>query len=350
MQNSFNIEGHKIGGDAPVFIIAEAGVNHNGDEALAGKLIDAAVEAGADCVKFQNFRAQDLVLASAVMAEYQKRNLGVDGRQLEMLKALEISPEVIGRLKAYCDQRGIVFMSTPYSHSDVDDLVAAGVSSFKLASIHCAEPAFVSFVASKGMPVVLSSGMCTLAEVDRAIAAHLATGNTALALLQCTTDYPSDARDANLLAMQKMGRMFPVVPGYSDHTAGSTVAIAAVALGAKVIERHLTLDTSMPGPDHAASLDPKQFESYVAALRTTESALGSDWKQPAAGEVKNKNVMRRCLVLREAQPNGHKLVQADFTFMRPLEAGIAVQDLERVAGLQLRCAKGKGEPLTWDDV
>jgi N,N'-diacetyllegionaminate synthase len=263
---------------------------------------------------------------------------------------LEISPEVIGRLKTYCDQRGIVFMSTPYSHSDVDDLVAAGVSSFKLASIHCAEPAFVRFVASKGKPVVLSSGMCTLAEVDRAIAAHLATGNTALALLQCTTDYPSDARDANLLAMQKMGRMFPTVPGYSDHTAGSTVAIAAVALGAKVIERHLTLDTAMPGPDHAASLDPKQFSSYVAALRTTEAALGSDWKQPAAGEVKNKNVMRRCLVLREARPNGHKLVEADFTFMRPLEAGIAVQDLERVAGLQLRRAKGKGEPLTWDDV
>ena len=350
MHTSFSIEGRKIGGDAPVFIIAEAGVNHNGDETLAIKLIDAAVEAGADCVKFQNFRASDLVLGSAVMADYQKRNLGVDGRQLEMLKALEISPEAIVRLKAYCARRGIVFMSTPYSHQDVEDLVAAGVSSFKLASIHCAEPAFVRFVAAKGKPIVLSTGMCTLAEVDRAVAAHVATGNASLALLQCTTDYPSEARDANLLAMQKMGRMFPAAPGYSDHTAGSTVAIAAVALGAKVIERHLTLDTSMPGPDHAASLDPKQFADYVAALRTTEAALGSDWKQPAAGEIKNKNVMRRCLVLREAREQGHRLTEADFTFMRPLEAGVAVQDIECVSGLTLRRAKGKGEPLTWDDV
>ncbi len=348
--SGFEIAGRKIGGDGRCFVIAEAGVNHNGDEKLARDLVAAAADAGADCVKFQTFSADDLVLSDAPKARYQLTNTGNMQSQLDMLRALELPRRSIEHLMVECERRKILFLSTPYSYADVELLNELGVAGFKLASIHAAEPAFVRFVAGRGKPFILSSGLCTLAEVDRAVTAARQTGNRSFAVLQCTTDYPSVPEDANLNAMVAMGRALDVIVGYSDHTEHPEVAAAAVALGAKVIEKHLTLDRGMPGPDHSSSLDPSGFAAYVASLRSVEAALGSPAKGPTAREGENAAVMRRCLVMRVDRPAGHKLSVDDVTFMRPLAAGVPVADLDRVVGRPLTRAMVARAPLTWDDI
>jgi N-acetylneuraminate synthase len=280
------------------FIIAEAGVNHNGDFKLAKKLIDAAVVAGVDAVKFQTWKTELLVTEDAEMAEYQKENTQVEESQYQMLKRLELSYSDFTDLKAYCDSQNILFLSTPDEEqsatflNDLQDI-------FKIGSGELTNTPFLRHIASFGKPVILSTGMGYLSEVEHAIFtlqyAGLSLEN--ITVLHATTDYPTAPVDVNLNSMKTIKSAFPgVAVGYSDHTLGTEVPVAAVALGASVIEKHFTLDKSMLGPDHKASLEPDELQDMVNSIRNIELALGSGWKIPTAIELSNRDIVRKSLV------------------------------------------------------
>lgn len=331
------------------FVIAEAGVNHNGDPVLARELVHAAKEAGADCVKFQTFRADRVATASAPKAAYQLLVTDPAESQIAMLRKLEMDEAFHVELIELCRKIGIEFLSTPYNFVDVDFLDSLGVFAFKLASLHCAEPAFVEYAAKKGRPLILSTGMATLAEVDAAIRAIRNAGDPELVVLQCTTDYPAKIEDANLNAMATIRAAFGVDVGYSDHTVGATACIASVALGATVIEKHLTLDRKMPGPDHATSMEPDEFAALVRALRATRQSLGSSLKQPSASERRNMTGMRRSIVAARALTAGTKLSLADLDFRRPA-TGIPAASTEAFIGRELARDVAAGAQLDWSDI
>jgi N-acetylneuraminate synthase/N,N'-diacetyllegionaminate synthase len=295
------------------------------------RLIDAAADSGADCVKFQTFAAERVAGRSAPKASYQLRNTDEGESQLEMLRKLELPLSCYDALLNRCRQRGIEFLSTPYNHEDVDFLDSKNVAGFKLASIHAAEPAFVNYVARKNRPIILSTGMATLAEVDRAVTACRDAGNDQLVVLQCTTDYPSDVADANLRAMQTMQAAFGVAVGYSDHTDSSVCAIVSVALGGCVIEKHLTLDRHMSGPDHSSSLETEGFRNYVGLVRQAEASLGAGRKIPSASELRNRPNMRRSIVARRRIAGGSRIAIEDLTFQRPM-SGLPPQSIDMIVG------------------
>tara|TARA_B110000908_G_scaffold172394_1_gene239539 strand:- start:4512 stop:5513 length:1002 start_codon:yes stop_codon:yes gene_type:complete len=280
------------------FIIAEAGVNHNGDFELAKKLIDVAVSAGVDAVKFQTWKTELLVTEEAEMAEYQKENTQVEESQFQMLKRLELSYDAFSELKSYCDSLKIMFMSTPDEEQSATFLDSLQ-DIFKIGSGELTNTPFLRHIARLGKPVIISTGMGYLAEVEHALSVLIETGLTLndITILHATTDYPTAPEDVNLLAMQTIKNAFPGVKvGYSDHTLGIEVPIASVALGATVVEKHFTLDKSMLGPDHKASLDPSELIAMVAAIRNIDLALGDGWKVPTAMEVKNRAVVRKSIV------------------------------------------------------
>lgn len=302
------------------FVIAEAGVNHNGDLARALELIDAGAEAGADSVKFQTFRADLLVTGAAPKAAYQVRQTGVGPSQAQMLKSLELSAEAFHRLAQQCEQRGVVFMSTPFDEPSVDFLVTGlKVKTLKVSSGDLTNGPLLLRMARNRLPIILSTGMSTLAEIEAALgvisfgfeggekpsrtafAAALASpqGRADLerfvTILHCTTEYPTPLEDVNLRAMDTLRERFGLPVGYSDHTVGITVPIAAVARGAVVIEKHFTLDRRLPGPDHAASLEPGELKAMVAGIRETARSLGSTGKAPTASELDTAKVARRSL-------------------------------------------------------
>jgi len=285
-----------IGAGHPCFIIAEAGVNHNGDPALAQRLIDVAKAAGADAVKFQTFKADQLVTLDAPKAEYQLQQTEADESQYEMLKRLELSADTFRDLRQYCQEVGIRFMSTPFDEDSADLLSDLGVTIFKTPSGEITNLPYLAHVARKGRPMIVSTGMATLGEVEAAVNTIRATCNPGIILLQCVSNYPADPADVNLRAMETMTRAFGVPVGLSDHTAGIEVALAAVALGACVIEKHFTLDQTMPGPDHAASLEPDQLAAMIRGIRNVEAALGHGRKEPTANELKTAAVARKSLV------------------------------------------------------
>ncbi len=331
------------------YIIAEAGVNHNGDIGLARELVRAAKASGADCVKFQTFSADRVASAFAPKASYQLKVTDPGESQIAMLKALELSDAGHREVKALCDAVGIDFLSTPYNFADVDYLDGLNVLFFKLASIHCAEPAFVDYVARKGKPIVLSTGMATLAEVDIAVRALRQAGNSEFVLLQCTTDYPADIDEANLAVMATLGAAFSTAVGYSDHVVGATAAIAAVAMGATMIEKHITLDKRLPGPDHATSMDPDEFAQLVKNLRETRRAIGSVRKQPSESELRNMPGMRRSIVAARPLKAGHEIGLTDLDFRRPasgISAGLAHLFIGRRAARDLE----EGTQFTWADI
>ena len=281
-----------------VFIIAEAGVNHNGDVNLAKKLIDAAVEVGSDAVKFQTFKAEQVISKFAEMAEYQKKNLGKEESQLEMVKKLELKYEDFRYLKSYCHDKGIMFLSSPFDIDSVRFLKDLGLTIFKIPSGEITNYPLLREIGSYRKEVILSTGMASLGEIESALDVLIENGTERknITVLHCNTEYPTPFEDVNLKAMLTIKEAFKVKVGYSDHTLGIEVPIAAAALGATVIEKHFTLEKSLPGPDHKASLEPHELKSMVKAIRNIERALGNGIKKPSKSEIKNINIARKSIV------------------------------------------------------
>lgn len=338
------------------FVIAEAGVNHNGDEALARQLIDAAVRAGANAVKFQTFHADLLAAPSAQKAAYQQEMTGA-GDQHSMLRALELPDAAYGRLAQYCAQCGIEFMSTPFDETAADMLVALGMRRIKIPSGEVTNFPFLEHLANLRRPLILSTGMSTLDEVTAATACIDTVWKRVgrpeveapLTALHCTSNYPAAPADVNLRAMLTMHAALRLPVGYSDHTVGIGVALAAVALGAAVIEKHFTLDRILPGPDHRASLEPGELADLVREIRVVESALGSPIKQPTASELPVRDVVRRSVCLRRPVIAGQLLELDDLILLRP-GTGIAPVDLPRVQGRRAARDMDAGTALRWDDL
>lgn len=299
-----------------VYIIAEAGVNHNGSLDLAFMLIDAAKKAGVDCIKFQTFKSENLVAKTAQKADYQKETTG-DGSQAEMLKKLELSYDDFIVLKEYCDKVGITFLSTPFDFESIDFLNSTDMPFWKIPSGEVTNYPYLVAIAKTGKPVVMSTGMCELFEIEAAVKVLKDNGTKDIKLLQCNTEYPTPYGDVNLRAMQTMRDAFELDVGYSDHTKGIEIPIAAVAMGATVIEKHFTLDRNMEGPDHKASLEPEELATMVKGIRNVEKALGSGNKVPSSSEKKNKAVARKSIVAKKRIRTGEKLTEDNITVKRP---------------------------------
>jgi len=313
------------------YIIAEVGVNHNGDVSIAKDLIKKAKESGADCVKFQTFKASQIVTKSSPKAKYQLKVTDSKESQFEMLKKLELDFDAYLDLTDYCKENKIDFLSTPYNIEDLTFLESLGVNSYKIASGQLTEIPFIKAVAKKGKTILLSTGMGTLANVFDAVEAIRSEGNNDIIVLQCTTNYPSRIEDSNILAMNSIKDACDVRVGYSDHVANNYACYAAVALGAELIEKHFTLDKSMPGPDHSCSLTPSEFKEMVLGIRNIEMALGSKVKRPSKIEVENSFGMRRGMVLIKNIEEGEILTEEHIGFKRPLK-GIPVNMLIDVLG------------------
>ena len=342
---SFEIAGRRIGAGERCFIIAEAGVNHDGDLAEAIRLVDAAARAGADAVKFQTFRADTLVTADAPLATYQKAGRDAADTQLAMLKALELSETHHRELVRICDARGIVFLSSPFDEQAADLLDSLGVPAFKVASGEITNVPLLVHVARKRKPIILSTGMSTLDEVHSAVAVLRATSDAPLALLHCVSRYPASADEVNLRAMHTMAAEFGVPVGYSDHTIGEAVPLAAVALGACVIEKHLTMDRGRTGPDHRASMEPPEFATLVSNVRSVESALGNGRKEPAASEAEIAAVARKSLVATRDIPEGSVITSQVLACRRP-GTGLPPAMQHQVVGRTARTRIAAGTLLT----
>jgi N,N'-diacetyllegionaminate synthase len=310
------IAGRRVGGGEPPLVIAEAGVNHNGSPDLALRLVDAAADAGADAIKFQTFNADALATASAPVAAYQRERTAAKS-QVDMLRALELPPDALRACRDRAVERGLLFLSTPFDRNAVRVLAELGVPAFKVGSGDLTNLVLLRAVAAHRLPVLLSTGMASLEEVDAAVADLRSHGDPPLVLLQATSAYPADPSDANLAAMATLGGRFGVPVGCSDHTPGIAVATAAAALGAAVIEKHLTLDRSLPGPDHAASLEPNQFADLVRAVREAHAAIGDGEKAPRPAEEDVARVVRRSLVVVRPISAGEVLAEGDLDAMRP---------------------------------
>jgi N-acetylneuraminate synthase len=333
-----------------VFVIAEAGVNHNGRLELALALCDAALRVGADAVKFQTFRAEDLVVPGAPTAGYQQRQTGHDD-QAAMLRQLELSEEDHFALKRHCDSLGIEFLSTPFSRAAVAMLTGLGVRRFKLPSGELTHRALIETAAATGLPLIVSTGMATHAEIDEALTwVRAVRGSLSdVTILHCTSAYPAEDAMLNLSAISTMRAAWPVAVGYSDHSLGIDAALAAVALGATVIEKHLTLDRTLPGPDHAASLEPADFEAMVLGIRRVERMLGDGRKEPQPAEREVAAVARRSVVLAREVAAGAVLAESDLQCRRP-GTGIAPRELPELVGRRVARALAVGQLLAWDDL
>ena len=314
-------------------IIAEAGVNHNGDLAMARQLIDEAAKAGADLVKFQTFSANRLVTRTASKAEYQTQTTDNKESQHEMLRRLELSAEMHKELIAHCAARNIGFFSTAFDIESIDLLVSLGQDHFKIPSGELTNLPYLRHIGRLGQAVILSTGMATLGEIEAAIDAleQAGTPRDNITVLHCTTEYPTPMTEVNLRAMQSIQHAFHLDVGYSDHTPGIEVAIAAVAMGASVIEKHFTLDCNLPGPDHKASLEPEGLMAMVAAIRNIEVALGDGIKRLTQSEERNKPVMRKSLVASQAIKTGDIFSADNITTKRP-GTGISPMRWDEVIG------------------
>jgi len=317
----------------PILIIAEAGVNHNGDLVLAKQLIDVAADAGADLVKFQTFSADRLATREAKKADYQSVTTGSAETQHKMLSRLELSANMHHELIAYCATRNIGFFSTGFDIESVDFLISLGINHFKIPSGEITNLPYLRHIGQFGKCVILSTGMSTLGDIEAAIDVLEQAGTTRslITALHCTTEYPTPMAEVNLHAMQSMQAAFGVAVGYSDHTAGIEIAIAAVALGATVIEKHFTLDKNLPGPDHKASLEPDELKTMVSAIRNIEIALGDGIKRLTPSEAHNKPVARKSLVASKAIKAGEVLSAENITTKRP-GTGISPMNRDAVMG------------------
>lgn len=317
-----------------VVIIAEAGVNHNGDIEIAKKLVDVAVESGADYVKFQTANLDSIVSKSAKMSEYQIKNIGVETSQKEMLNKLLLPYEAFEELYEYCKEKNIAFLSTPFDIESIDFLNDLGVPFWKIPSGEITNYPYLKHIGQTRKPVVMSCGMSTLEEVEAAIRVLKENGSIEISILHCNTDYPTKMADVNLRAMECLKERLGVSVGYSDHTLGTEVSIAAVALGAEIIEKHFTLDRSMEGPDHICSLEPLELKQMVQAIRNVELALGKKEKKVMDSERKNISVVRKSIVCKKKVICGEIITEDMLTTKRP-GTGINPMLWEQVLG---RCA------------
>jgi N,N'-diacetyllegionaminate synthase len=343
----FKIADHSIGADCPCFVIAEAGVNHNGDMDLARKLIEVSAKSGAHAVKFQSFKTEKLVTKSAPKADYQARNTGKADSQDAMLRKLELTAADHRDLQDHSRKHGILFLSTPFDETSADLLDSLGVPAFKISSGEVTNLPFLEHIAKKGKPVVLSTGMATLGEVQVALQALQHGGNPPVALLHCVSNYPARASDTNLRAMRTMEHAFGVPIGYSDHTLGIEVSLAAVALGACIIEKHFTLDRAMPGPDHAASAEPAELTALVQGIRNVQAALGHGRKEPAASEANTAAVARRSIVASRDIPAKQMLDRDALALLRP-GTGLPPAMLPYVIGRRARQDIKAGDLISLD--
>lgn len=336
------IEDKLIGEEEPCFIIAEAGVNHNGSVELAKKLIDAAKDAGADAVKFQTFKTENVVVKDAQKAEYQKETTG-EGSQYEMIKKLELTEEGFRELADYAEKKDIMFLSSPFDKESVDLLYELDVPAFKVGSGEITNFPLLRHIAKKEKPIILSTGMSTLGEIEEALDVIRSEGVEDIILLHCVSNYPARIEDVNLRAMGTLKQAFKLPVGFSDHTLGITAPIAAVALGACVIEKHFTLDRNLPGPDHKASLEPDELKEMVKDIREVEKALGNGIKKPTKEEEEVKKVARKSIVAKVDIPEGAIITEDMLDVKRP-GTGIEPKYLKFIIG---RKAK---EDIKKDDV
>jgi len=334
-----------------VFIIAEAGINHNGNIELAKKLIDAAVEAKVDAVKFQTFIAENVISKYAEKADYQKNTTGVNENQLEMVKKLELSFNDFIELKEYCESNNIMFLSTPFDMESIDFLKSLNMGLWKIPSGEITNLPYLEKIGSFNEEVIFSTGMSTLGEIETAleILINAGTSRENITILHCNTEYPTPMRDVNLKAMLTIKNSFGVKIGYSDHTLGIEVSSAAVALGAKVIEKHFTLDKSFPGPDHLASLEPPELNSLVQAIRNIENALGTGIKSPTLSESKNIKIARKSIHLAKAVDKGHILTIDDLSIKRPGN-GISPLLINEILGCTVKCGLLEDSILNFKDL
>lgn len=316
-------------------IIAEAGVNHNGNLNTALKLCDAAKEAGADVVKFQTWKTEAIITKTVAQAEYQQENTGVQESQFDMLKRLELSYDDFRKIKEHCDSIGIQFASTADEAESLDFLISIGIPFIKIGSGEIGNVSYLRYMGSKKMPVILSTGMSSLADIDISIQALREGGATDITLLHCTTSYPCVFENVNLNAMNTIQDAFKLPVGYSDHTLGSTVAIAAVAMGAKVIEKHFTLDKNMEGPDHKASSTPDEFKEYVQAIRNIEKAMGNGVKEPTKVEKEiSKVVLKRIVAKRPIAKN--QVITEDDICVKRNDVGLSCNKWDIIVGTKAR--------------
>ena len=302
-----------------IIIIAEAGVNHNGSIGTAKKMIDAAADAGADFVKFQTFKAEALVTQFADKAKYQKELTDKDESQFDMIKKLELDRHAHKELIQYCSSKNILFMSTAFDHESIDLLAKLNIPFFKIPSGEITNLPYLRYISRMGKPVVMSTGMATLEEIRAAMDILLKVGmkKDELTILHCNTEYPTPMKDVNLRAMLTIRDELDVKVGYSDHTLGIEIPIAAVAMGATVIEKHFTLDRTLPGPDHAASLDPDELKAMVASIRNIEKAMGDGVKKPSPSEIMNIPIVRKSIVAKKIIKKEERFSEENLTVKRP---------------------------------
>lgn len=344
-----NFAGMRIGPGAPCFVIAEAGANHNGDPDLAHRLVDVAADAGADAVKFQVFRPDKLVSVTAPKADYQVANTGQEASQLEMLRALTLPDVAFRELTSHATEREILFLATAFDEESADLLEDLQVPAFKVPSGEVTNHPFLAYLARKGRPLLLSTGMSRMEEVGAAVDTIRAAGNPPLALFHCVSEYPAPPDECNLRAVETLQRAFEVPAGWSDHTDGLPLSVAAIAMGAALLEKHFTLDRRMSGPDHAASLEADELAELLRQVRVVESARGTGLKEPAACELNNTAAVRRSLHAVRTLSAGHRLERGDIEALRP-GTGISPAELERIVGRDLADGVAGGTMLRWDDL
>lgn len=330
-EDAVKIEKSTISEFDKTFIIAEAGVNHNGDVSLAKEMIDVAVEAGADAVKFQTFKTDDLILKDIEKAPYQKKTTDSGESQYEMLKRLEMPYEQTVELMEHCRKKNVIFLSTPFEKASLDELDELGVPAFKVASTDLTNIQFLRQVAKKGKPMILSAGMCYLEEVEKALEAIYPI-NRQVVLLQCTANYPIQDTEANINVIRTFKEKFHILVGYSDHTVGVGAAPYAAALGAKVIEKHFTLDKTMAGPDQRASVSPEELRQLVMEIRHAEAYLGNGVKMPTCSEQMTRKSLQKCLVAARPISEGKKFSNENIVAKRTNGEGISALYVDDVVG------------------
>lgn len=334
-----------VGEGEPCFIIAEAGVNHNGDVNLAKQLIDVAKKADADAVKFQTFTTERIATRYAEKAQYQKETTSSEEAQFEMIKKLELSGGDFKELSAHAQNKGILFLSTPFDEGSVDLLDELRVPAFKVGSGEITNFPLLRYIARKKKPVILSTGMALLDEIEEALAAIRQEGMNEITLLHCVSSYPTRVEDTNLRAMETLRNTFKLPVGLSDHTLGINIPIAAVALGACIVEKHFTLDNNLPGPDQRASLEPAELKQMVKAIRDVEKAMGDGIKRPTKEEEENKKASRRSIVASVDIPRGTIITKEMLGIKRPC-IGIAPKYMDDIIGKITKCDMEQNEPIT----
>lgn len=345
----WNNKTYKIGGKNSVFVVAEAGVNHNGDMSLARELIDLSKEAGADIVKFQNFLADELATPSGPSADYIKRESPEEKSWYELLKKLELTREATKNLIDHCKAKNIVFLSTPYDKKSADILDELGVPMFKIASTDTTNLPFIEYVAKKGKPMIVSTGLSTLEEVKEAVEACRRGGNDQIIIMQCTSNYPASIEAANIKVIDTYRKELDVLVGYSDHTNGELCAILAVGQGAVIFEKHFTKDKNLPGPDQHASVSPEELKNYIDTIHDAFVALGDGVKRITPEEEGTKSRMQKSITSTRAIKKGETISRSDVRLRRPA-TGIPPKRLNEVIGKKATRDIKANIPIKEDDI